>query len=200
MDGSALDQRLESAFDPRIFQSGRRIEVEIGCGKGKFLIARSQQRPEDFFIGVDRIAKWMKIGQRRGEKRNLQNLRFVKFEIRELLKQIPPDSIACFHIYFPDPWPKRRHRKRRLVNPSFLAELHARLQPAGFVDLATDDSDYFRQMKESVSQELWESSERLNQRFESEIEEERAKTNYELKYESAGKPLYYLRLKKKANA
>ena len=99
-------------------------------------------------------------------------------------------------MYFPDPWPKRRHQRRRVVTADFLALLNARLCARGLVYLATDDRDYFAQMKgaSEVTSPFWFSvRERVNQRFT----RENFKTNYELKFEKAGKDLYYLELQKR---
>jgi len=176
-----------------LFLTPHPLEIEIGCGKGKFLLARAESEPRRNFLGVDRISKWMKIGRTRGEKRRLENLRFIKAEIREFLQSVPPESVAAFHIYFPDPWPKRRHRKRRLVTAEFLRNLYGRLKPGGFVHLASDDADYFRQIKQAAAQSAeWAQREGMNERLVS----PGVITNYELKYQSAGKILHYLELRK----
>ena len=186
-----------AAPDPLVFQkkfgNSNPVEIEIGCGKGKFLVDCAAENPARNYWGVDRVGKWMKIGVKKGEKRNLGNLVFLKTEIREFLRRVPPASVKGFHIYFPDPWPKRRHRKRRLVTEAFLHLLNACLQPSGFVQLATDDADYFGQMKAAAAGSgSWRITESVNRR----LAYEAAKTNYELKYEAAGKPLYYLELVK----
>ena len=178
-----------------LFGNSNPVEIEIGCGKGKFLLARAAENPNINFLGIDRVAKWMKIGLERSEKRKITNLHFMKTEAREWLAQIPRESIAAFHIYFPDPWPKRRHRPRRLVQKSFLVDLYDRLSPGGFLEIATDDVDYFSHMKmqfEDFPRAWKEVRPQINQRF---INPEH-KTNYELKYEAQGKPLYYLEARK----
>ena len=172
------------------------VEIEIGCGRGKFLVARSSERPEINFIGLDRAGKWMKRGIRRAGNRKLSNIRFIKAEaVRFLEERIPLESVSIFHIYFPDPWPKRRHHGRRTVNADFLRQLHARLLSGGLIEIATDNADYFTAMKKSIAAtvNLWENvRETVNER----IFEAVMKTNYELKYEAAGKPLFYAELRK----
>lgn len=179
-----------------IFGNRNPVEIEIGCGKGKFLIARAIELPAVNFLGVDVVWKWMRYAVERTRKRSLPNVKFIKVDARELIRYgIPPESVSIFHIYFPDPWPKRRHHKRRLITGSFLKELHARLVPGGLIELATDHEDYFVQMRSAVVRSgiVWGSvTEAVNDR----LFEAAARTNYELKYGSAGRTLQYLELKK----
>jgi len=183
-------QPLASFADPRP------LEIEIGCGKGKFLIARAEANPDVNFLGVDLAWKWMKYAVTRSEKRGLTNIRFIKYDARMLVKHGLPDaSVSVFHIYFPDPWPKRRHRKRRLVNGAFLALLYDRLRPGGLVELATDYHDYYLQMREAIAQSgvAWR-DERMTtdaRPFSAD-----AMTNYEIKYAAAGRRLHYIELRK----
>jgi tRNA (guanine-N7-)-methyltransferase len=186
------------AFPPlrSVFENENPVEIEIGCGKGKFLIARAVQNPNLNFLGIDVVWKWMKYGVQRSEKRGLANIRFVKSDARELVRYgIPEDCISIIHIYFPDPWPKRRHRKRRLITGEFLKLLHSRLRAGGLIELATDYHDYFVQMRSAVIQSgvNWQRvEETANQRLFDAL----FRTNYELKYESAGRTLHYLELQK----
>lgn len=181
----------------QIFGNGNPVEIEIGCGKAKFLIARAIERPEINFLGVDIVWKWMKYGVERSAKRQLANIRFIKTDARELIRYgIEDDSVSAFHIYFPDPWPKRRHRKRRLVTGDFVRLLHSRLVPAGLVELATDHHDYFVQMQSAATQSGvdWR---RVNVRTNQRPFNAGFKTNYEIKYESDGRTLNYLELEKR---
>lgn len=179
-----------------LFEKVQPLEVEIGCGKAKFLLARAQEERGINFIGVDRARKWLEIGRKRAEKRGLTNVRFLHADIRDLLPRVfSPSSVAAFHVYFPDPWPKRRHRKRRLMTSDFLALLHRCLEPNGKIYLATDDEDYFASILINVqaSAFLWQSIQKGHERWFYPS----MKTNYELKYEAANRPLYYLELVKR---
>jgi tRNA (guanine-N7-)-methyltransferase len=171
--------------------------MEIGCGKGKFLVARAIENPGTNFLGIDRVSKFMNIGKTRAQKRALPNIRFLRAEARVFLTEaIAPLSVSIFHIYFPDPWPKRRHQARRVFTPQLLELLHARLVPGGLVEIATDDQDYFTAMKKTIAatEELWENvREAVNER----ILDGMNKTNYELKWAAEGRPLYYAELKKR---
>ena len=178
-----------------LFGNPHPVEIDIGCGKGKFLLSRAEQEPGVNFLGVDRLAKWMKIGERRSWKRNLPNLKFMKVEVRELLEALRPGCVKTFHLYFPDPWPKRRHHKRRLVTSVFLTALFERLQPGGRIEIATDDRDYFQSIQKEIQKmdSVWEFvRESANER----ISFAGLSTHYESKYRAAGKDLFYLELKK----
>src|SRR3989338_8150577 len=167
------------------------IEVEIGCGKGKFLTACAAQRPDRNFIGIDIAGKWMKVGALRSVKRKLENLRFVKENIHVFILRIPPASVSIFHIYFPDPWPKRRHRRRRVISAEFLQLLLARLTPEGLIEIATDDPHYFSAIKEAAWN-LRPSGSGISESISLRLLRPDCKTNYELKFEAMNKPLYYL--------
>lgn len=193
--------RLEEKYDPILFQdmfgNTSPVEMEIGCGKGKFLIRRAKENPKTNFLGIDRVGKWMKRRKIQSEKHSIKNLCFMKAEAQTFLRDAIADaSISIFHIYFPDPWPKRRHHGRRVLHADFLRRLHVKLTAGGFIEIATDDEDYFIAMKKSVAStaELWNNIREVqNER----IFDPMNLTNYELKWKSQGKPLFYMELRKK---
>ncbi|MDO8493804.1 MAG: hypothetical protein Q7S68_00505, partial [Deltaproteobacteria bacterium] len=114
--------------------------------------------------------------------------------IKLLAVPIFEENVSRFHIYFPDPWPKRRHNPRRLLNEAFFAVLYRALQNSGSIELATDYADYYAAIQKTLRnaaipwREVKESHSRL---FEPDL-----KTNYELKYEKEGRELFYLSLRK----
>ena len=193
--------RREEKYEPLIFsdffENSHPVEMEIGCGKGKFLVARSNEHPGINFLGIDRVSKFMNIGKTRAQKRALPNIRFIRAEAKAFLTQaIAPGSVSIFHIYFPDPWPKRRHQVRRVFTAELLRLLHARLVSGGLVEIATDDQEYFSAMKKTIAttEELWDNvRETVNER----ILDAMNKTNYEIKWASQGRSLFYAELKKR---
>jgi tRNA (guanine-N7-)-methyltransferase len=190
---------IEAKYDPVIFSelfgNLNPVELEIGCGKGKFLVARSIANPGTNFLGIDRVSKFMNIGKTRAEKRTLPNIRFLRAEAKAFLTEaIAPESVSIFHIYFSDPWPKRRHQTRRVFTDEFLRLLHARLIPGGLVEIATDDKNYFDAMKKTIAAtaQLWENvRETVNER----ILDAMNKTSYEIKWAAEGRSLYYAELR-----
>jgi tRNA (guanine-N7-)-methyltransferase len=145
--------RLRSIVEPlalaELFQIPRPLEVELGCGDASFLVEYARRNPERNFIGVERLLGRISKLDKKGRRASLANLRGVRIESSYFLQfLLPPHSASALHIYFPDPWPKKRHRKNRLVNEHFPELARAALAPGGKIYLRTDDEDYFLQMTE----------------------------------------------------
>lgn len=130
-----------------LFPHPEPLEVELGAGDGSFLAQYARLHPEHNFIGVERLLGRLRKIDKKGSRAGLTNLRLVRIEASYFLEYLLPEkSTVALHIYFPDPWPKRKHRKNRLINERF-TELAGRvLLPGGAVYLRTDDADYFSQM------------------------------------------------------
>jgi len=130
-----------------LFPRAQPLEVELGSGDGSFLAQWAQAQPQLDFLGVERLLGRLRKLDRKGRKLALANLRLMRIEASYFLEYLlPPASVRAMHVYFPDPWPKRKHRKHRLVSERF-PDLAARvLVPGGRVYLRTDDADYFAQM------------------------------------------------------
>ncbi len=132
-----------------LFRTNRPVELELGSGDGSFLAAYATLHPEVNFLGVERLLGRLRKLDRKGLRRGLANLRLVRCEAQYLTEYLlPPGLISAIHVYFPDPWPKRKHRKNRLVNEEFTRVAQKALLPGGMVYLRTDDEDYFAQMRE----------------------------------------------------
>jgi tRNA (guanine-N7-)-methyltransferase len=145
--------QLRSIVEPldlaEIFPKPQPLEVELGCGDASFLVEYARRNPVKNFIGVERLLGRIQKLHRKGSRLELKNLRGVRIESAYFLQWLlPPDSISALHIYFPDPWPKKKHRKHRLINEHFPALARRALAPGGTVFLRTDDPDYFQQMNE----------------------------------------------------
>jgi tRNA (guanine-N7-)-methyltransferase len=130
-----------------LFPQPQPLEVELGCGDASFLVEYARQHPATNFIGVERLLGRLQKLDRKGRRAGLENLRGVRIESAYFLQYLlPPASTSALHLYFPDPWPKKKHRRHRLVNEQFPALARAVLTPGGRVFLRTDDADYFAQM------------------------------------------------------
>lgn len=137
-------QRIDLA---RLFQVKQPLEVELGCGDASFLLNYAQANPGRNFIGVERLLGRITKLDRKGRRLGLTNLRGVRIESGYFLEYLLPAHCAeALHLYFPDPWPKLKHRRHRFVNERFPALAHQALKPGGTVFLRTDDLDYFEQM------------------------------------------------------
>lgn len=119
------------------------LEVDIGCGRGRFLLARAQAHPSLNFLGIDRCTLRLRKIDRRAEVIGLTNIRLVQGDAIHLLVRLPAESAAAFYVFFPDPWPKRRHHSRRLVSPHFIDLVFHTLSPGGAIHLCTDHADYY---------------------------------------------------------
>jgi tRNA (guanine-N7-)-methyltransferase len=129
------------------FQRPQPLEVELGCGDASFLVEYARRNPEKNFIGVERLLGRVSKLDKKGRRAELRNLRGVRIESSYFLQfLLPPNSASALHVYFPDPWPKKRHNKNRLINEHFPALARAALAPGGKIYLRTDDGDYFSQM------------------------------------------------------
>jgi tRNA (guanine-N7-)-methyltransferase len=128
---------------------GRRqpIEVELGSGDGSFLAQYATLHPERNFLGVERLLGRLRKLNKKGLRAGLSNLALLRLEASYVIEfMIAPDSVDALHVYFPDPWPKRKHRKNRLINERFTEVAAQALKAGGVVYLRTDDVDYFQQM------------------------------------------------------
>ena len=142
----SIVERLDVA---RLFPQPQPLEVELGCGDASFLVEYARRNPAIDFIGVERLLGRLQKLDRKGRRLGLANTRGVRIESAYFLQYLlPPHSATALHIYFPDPWPKKKHRKHRLINETFPALARGALAPAGMVFLRTDDADYFQQMNE----------------------------------------------------
>lgn len=131
-----------------LFPSTQPLEIELGSGDGSFLLRYAAQHPERNFIGVERLNGRIRKLDRKGRRIGLRNLRGIRIESIYLLEYLVPEaSTEALHVYFPDPWPKKKHRKNRIINQRFPALAQRVLRPGGRVHLRTDDEDYFLQMQ-----------------------------------------------------
>ena len=148
---ASIIERIDLA---NVFPKAQPLEVELGSGDASFLAEYARLHPERNFIGVERLLGRMRKLDRKGRRAGLTNLRGVRIECAYFLEYLlPPASTAALHIYFPDPWPKRKHRRHRLINERFPALAKQALAPGGMVYLRTDDEEYFRQMTEVFAAE-----------------------------------------------
>jgi tRNA (guanine-N7-)-methyltransferase len=192
-----LNQFEEKLNWEELYPSKGPVIVEIGSGKGRFIIRSATENPDKNFLGIEKSLKYSRVLNKHAEKSGLTNLRLLNAEAEYFVsKYIPENSVSECHIYFPDPWPKKRHNKRRLINSSFLLAVTLSLKPGGCIYYATDFKDYFDQMlkesrackgiKETLCMEINPADE----------DPEAALTNYERKYLIQGRPIYKASYKK----
>ena len=182
----------------QIFGRSGPVAVEIGSGKGTFLVAQARAEPQVDFLGIEWARKYYRHAVDRVGRWGLTNVRLLRTEAATFLRDFVPDgSVDCFHIYFPDPWPKKRHHKRRLLQTANVETLLRCLKPGGEIRLATDHKDYFDQIRRVMAG----FGDRLQEiefpRPAGARDNERTGTNYERKYVKADRPIYTLALRKR---
>ena len=149
-----LPHRMEHLDFAAVFGRSAPTILEIGCGMGETTAAIAAARPATDFIGVEVHTPGVGSLLKEIATRELTNLRVIQHDAVEVVRDmIAPGSLSGIHVFFPDPWPKKRHHKRRLLQPAFVHELALRLAPGGVIHCATDWEEYAAQMLEVLSGE-----------------------------------------------
>ena len=131
-----------------IFGNSRPVELELGAGDGGFMARYAGAHPELNLIAVERLLGRLRKIDRKARRGGLTNIRCLRLEASYVLDwMIPAGSLSAIHLYFPDPWPKRRHWKNRLVNDAFAVSASRALRPGGVFYARTDDAPYFEQIR-----------------------------------------------------
>lgn len=180
-------------FDPLV-AFGRRapLEVEIGTGKARFLIESARRNPAHDFLGLELSLAYYRICRQRLERSGLTNVRVVRADGRRFVEEaLPSACVRTFHVYFPDPWPKKRQRKRRLLDGVFLDVLASRLEPGGLLRIATDHAGYAAHVEP-----LLVTVPALEMLGWSDLPEP-PETHYELKYRAEGREIWRSLLRKR---
>ncbi|MDG1831872.1 MAG: tRNA (guanosine(46)-N7)-methyltransferase TrmB [Verrucomicrobiota bacterium] len=183
----SLLHEFESVTEPlrleELFPVTHPAELEIGCGDGGFLLEWATRHPKKNFIGVERLLGRIRKLDKKGRRAELTNLHLLRFEARYLIQYLLPDhAFDAVHIYFPDPWPKDKHRRHRLIGEHFPELARRILLPNGIVHLRTDDPAYFEQMQESFLPAKYFSV------TETPVELANVTTEFERQWNEEGKP------------
>ncbi len=174
------------------FDSPGDLELEIGCGKGGFLLVRAEQHPDKHFLGIEWANKIFRYTADRVARRGLRNVRVMRTDARRFVEvHLPPDCLTAIHLYHPDPWPKKRHHKRRLVQPAFVDAVVRTLTPGGRWAIQTDHQGYFEHIREFVLPHP-RLVETLFDQPDFGVVENATHTNYEIKYLKEGREIYRL--------
>ncbi|MBX3356221.1 MAG: tRNA (guanosine(46)-N7)-methyltransferase TrmB [Phycisphaeraceae bacterium] len=189
----------EFFFGSEASSRARRFEIEIGVGKGAFLLQEAPQHSDTLFLGIEYAGEFYRYAADRMRRHAVPNVRVLYGDAIEFIHhRLRDDCVDVIHLYFSDPWPKKRHHKRRVVQVRSLGDFHRVLRPEGEVRLVTDHD------------ELWtwyeQCAEQVNDRFErvpfaqprSAAEGEVVGTNFERKYQREGRPFHAMTLRRRS--
>jgi len=175
-----------------MFGDDRPIEMEIGSGKGGFLLNRARALPDYGFFGIEWANKYYRYAADRMVRWQVTNVRLMRADARHLvIHHLPPGCLTILHIYHPDPWPKKRHHKRRLIQPTFVSAAVDALIPGGRIAVQTDHAEYFEQIRDVLGSEprLAEVPFDVPQTG---VVNGRVETNFEIKYLREGRAIYQI--------
>ncbi len=200
IDQSHLPAHDAGPFDPRLLFAApaHSFEIEIGTGKGTFLVQQAVRQPNTNFLGIEWTAEFWRYAADRVRRRDLTNIRVLHTDATELCRFWLPDEIAAvIHLYFSDPWPKSRHHKRRVVQDETLRHFHRVLKPGGELRLVTDHVELWKWYQEHAARnaELFEIKPFATP--ESANAGEVVGTNFERKFAREGRPFMAMTLVKR---
>jgi len=183
----------DAVVDPLAwFDTPGPFELEIGCGKGGFLLARARAHPERRLLGLEWANKYFRYCADRMARWNLANVRVMRADAKFfVMNHLPADCVSVLHLYHPDPWPKARHEKRRIVQAPFVDAAVRVLVAGGAWRVQTDHEPYFEVIRELLTQHPhlsvvpWEDDSSMD-------EQGWSGTNFQVKYERDGRAIYRL--------
>ena len=187
--------RVTDPCKPLAFDLSRPLEIEVGCGKGQFLTKRAAQNPDCDFLGIERMLERVRLFDGKCRRGKIDNARVLRLEALYTFHYLLPDHHArTVYVFFPDPWPKKKHHSHRLFGPLFLNALWKRLEIGGKLEFATDHHEYFETVCECFAEDDRLRAEKgLPPRYERVDPMPRPKevwTEFETMFREQGLPIY----------
>jgi tRNA (guanine-N7-)-methyltransferase len=196
---SVPEARALLAFDPRAWfpHPARRFELEIGSGKGTFLLQQAELEPETNFLGIEWAGEFWAYAADRIRRRGLANVKLLHGDATEFIRtRVPDAAVSVIHLYFSDPWPKTRHHKRRVIQDHTLREFHRILVPHGELRIVTDHDELWAWDVEHAGRAGALFTRRAFEKPASAGEGEVVGTNFERKFRREGRPFHAMTLVK----
>jgi tRNA (guanine-N7-)-methyltransferase len=189
---SLFDERRSEAFQR--FEKKSKIIVDIGCGAGNFLRDYALLKPEYNFIGFETRFKRLVTGAKKFKKKDLTNVLLVQDKAEEIEKWLRPKSVQEINVNFPDPWPKRKQKKNRLLNNDYLNVISTLLCNNGEFVFKTDNWDYFKSIKDLIgNKKRFKIIEYTEDLYQSSFNEKNIPTEFEALFKNKGINIFYLR-------
>ena len=173
----------------QVFGNENPIYIEIGMGKGQFILEQASRNPDVNFVGIEKYSTVLLKAIRKREQMELSNVYFLCEDARELAEIFGPGEVERIYLNFSDPWPKDRHARRRLTSPPFMAVYDQILQKDGRVEFKTDNQDLFSYSLEAIPEAGWRITEYTRDLHHSKMAEGNVMTEYEAKFSAQGKPI-----------
>jgi tRNA (guanine-N7-)-methyltransferase len=143
-------EELLPLMSESMFGNDKPLVLDVGCGRGKLVISLGEENPDINYIGIEIHWKSLWDAINNTEERGLNNVKFVRADVRFVMKMVPDESVHEIHLIFPPPITKEKHRKKELVTEGFIREAHRVLESGGILHLVTDHEDYFMEKKEMI--------------------------------------------------
>jgi tRNA (guanine-N7-)-methyltransferase len=174
----------------KIFGRIAPLEIDLGCGDGGFIAEMAARFPDRNFLGIERLGGRVLRGCKKASRLGVRNVRYLRIESSYAIQYLlPAGSVAVVHLLFPDPWPKRKHKRRRIVQPAFLESVHRLLAEGGRFRIATDQEKYFNAIRELILPQMFEE-------LAMSPDESFPVTTFERHFVAEGAPIYRLELRK----
>lgn len=171
------------------FGNDNPIRIEVGMGKGKFIMELAEKNTDVNYVGIERYSSVLLRGLQKRAEMELSNIYFMRIDALELADVFGPCEVDRIYLNFSDPWPKDRHAKRRLTSDRFLAVYDKILKKDGVIEFKTDNQDLFRYSLDSIPEAGWKVDAQTFDLHHSEMAEGNVMTEYEMKFCSEGKPI-----------
>lgn len=174
------------------------LHIEIGSGKGTFLVQQAKLQPETNFLGIEYVGEYYRYAADRVRRNNLtKNVRIYHGDAVDLIRyRLQNQTCNVLHIYFPDPWPKRKHNKRRMIQDKTLGDFHNLLKPHGQIRIVTDHQEYWQWIQLHINNNSSLYTVHPFQKADSADDGEVVGTNFERKYRREGRPFNACIIKK----
>lgn len=175
-----------------VFGNANPIEIEVGMGKGRFIMELAAKNPNINYVGIERYSSVLLRGLQKRAEVELDNIFFMCVDARQLADFFAPGEVKKIYLNFSDPWPKDRHAKRRLTSKEFMKVYDAILAPEGVVEFKTDNRGLFDFSLESIPEAGWKIQAYTYDLHHSEMGEGNVMTEYEEKFSAMGNPIFKL--------
>lgn len=172
-----------------VFKNHNPIEIEVGMGKGKFIMELARKNPDINYVGIERYSSVLLRGLQKRAELELNNIYFMCVDAKKLDEIFAPSEVSCIYLNFSDPWPKDRHAKRRLTSKEFMAVYDKILKKKGKVEFKTDNRGLFEFSLESIPESGWKVEDYTFDLHKSNMADGNVMTEYETKFSAEGKPI-----------